>query len=69
METKAKELGMGGELLYLFPSGGHTDQSPSLAYALQEMMMDHFINFPVFIHHFINFPVLERFTAHNWVKF
>ena len=33
METKAKELGMGGELMYLFPSGGTTDQSPSLAYA------------------------------------
>jgi hypothetical protein len=33
METKAKQLGMGGRLRYLFPSGGHTDQSPSLAYA------------------------------------
>jgi hypothetical protein len=33
METKAKQLGMGGRLRYLFPSGGHTDQSPSMAYA------------------------------------
>ena len=33
METKARELGHGGELFYLFPSGGHTDQSPSMAHA------------------------------------
>ena len=33
MEAKARELGHGGELFYLFPSGGHTDQSPSMAYA------------------------------------
>eukprot|EP01050_Picozoa_sp_SAG11_P028250 SAG11_NODE_7483_length_1138_cov_1.157844_2_plen_155_part_01 len=33
METKARELGIRDELFYLFPSGGATDQSPSMAYA------------------------------------
>jgi hypothetical protein len=33
MEAKAKELGIGGELYYLFPSGGTTDSKPSRAYA------------------------------------
>ena len=33
MEAKAKELGIGGKLFYLFPSGGATNTNPSTAYA------------------------------------
>ena len=30
MEAKAKEIGKGGELYYLFPSGGQTAPGPSM---------------------------------------
>ena len=33
METKAKQLGIGGKLFYLFPSGGATTTKPSTAFS------------------------------------
>ena len=32
MEAKAKEIGKGGELYYLFPSGGQTAPGPSMVH-------------------------------------